>query len=274
MIRLAALLALATSCGGFIDDQAAKSTYRIISTSIKASQREADVELARDALPGGLMQLEAFAIAYPKHGGFRALHTDALCGFAIGFVFDDWEDATLTGRETDAAKLTERLQGLVERCIAANTARLPTNWRTTFTGPQAPAALWIASAEIVRLAQAPFAHAAELPAIRALLERSAAVAPGLRDGEAELLLATLAALTGGDSTAAFARARAAAGPGALIVDTMLARTCGDRALFRTTLERVIATDPAAWPDRRLANELARRKARRYLTAIDTLVPGS
>ena len=67
-----------------------------------------------------------------------------------------------------------------------------------------------------------------------------------------------------------------AGPGALIVDVMFARGTAvarkDRALFTSTLEKVLATDPTQWPERRLANELARKKARRYLAAIEKLLP--
>jgi hypothetical protein len=39
---------------------------------------------------------------------------------------------------------------------------------------------------------------------------------------------------------------------------------GDKELFRTTLLEVLATDPAIWPEQRLANEVAHRRAKRYL----------
>lgn len=38
----------------------------------------------------------------------------------------------------------------------------------------------------------------------------------------------------------------------------------DRALFHHQLVLVLETDPAIWPEQRLANEVAQRKARRYL----------
>lgn len=44
------------------------------------------------------------------------------------------------------------------------------------------------------------------------------------------------------------------------------------ALFTATLENVLAADVTRWPERRLANELARAKAARYLAAIDRLIP--
>ena len=53
-----------------------------------------------------------------------------------------------------------------------------------------------------------------------------------------------------------------------MIDTMMARTYAvttrDQALFRALLERVVRTPGNMDPTRRLANELARQKARRYL----------
>ena len=54
----------------------------------------------------------------------------------------------------------------------------------------------------------------------------------------------------------------------LIGKVLLARHCGvngaDRELFHSTLIGVLSTDPAIWPEQRLANEFALHKARRYL----------
>ncbi|MEO8553773.1 MAG: TRAP transporter TatT component family protein, partial [Kofleriaceae bacterium] len=78
-------------------------------------------------------------------------------------------------------------------------------------------------------------------------------------------------LLGGDGHARFEAAR---GDGRLLADVMFARAVairrGDRALFEATLQRVLAADVRRWPERRLANELALRKARRYLAATDVL----
>ena len=47
-----------------------------------------------------------------------------------------------------------------------------------------------------------------------------------------------------------------------------ARVTQNRALFRDTLSEVLRTDPAVWPDQRLANEIAHRRAHRYLQLAD------
>ena len=151
------------------------------------------------------------------------------------------------------------------------------------TRAQVPHLLWIATASAVEIGLAPLRNLGKLPVVRAGLARSIQLAPGFHDADAELLSATLAAaqsqLMGGDDGAAlFAQARKLAGDGALIVDVMYARGVAvarkDRALFEATLGKVLAVDVTRWPERRLSNELARRKARRYLAAEASLIPVS
>ncbi|CAN5918216.1 hypothetical protein BH11MYX3_BH11MYX3_21980 [soil metagenome] len=263
---LGVLCILAVGCSSYIHDQAASTTYRVLVRSTQAARAESDLELARAAMPGGLMQLEAFALAYPDHPEFRDLHAETLCQYAVAFVFDDWEDATLAGRTDDAERIAARLGRLLERCIDANVARLPAAWRS---GPEgwaahAPAlsrsqvapALWIALAAGMRLAIDPFHHLADLPAIESVLTRCTELAPGFHDADGELMLATLTAaraqVFGGDDGAElFARAHTLAGDGALMVEVLFARGTAvarkDRALFEATLTRVL--DPARVPRR-------------------------
>lgn len=283
-------LVLGAGCGSFIDKQAAHSTYRILLQSTRAAERQSDLELARAALPGGMLQLEAFALAYPDHAGFRALHADAYCSYAVTFVFDDWEDAALGDRRDEANAIAARLEPLLDRCVALNEARLPPALRSPTSRmarlanarrEHADALLWIATVDALRIAIDPMRHFARLPLVEATLIRCSELAPGLRRASAELLLASLEAGRGAvfgtaDGHERFRRARALAGDGALVVDVMYARGTAvarkDRALFTRTLERVLAADASQWPDRRLENELARSKARRYLAAIDKLFP--
>jgi hypothetical protein len=293
-VRASIALVLAVAgCSGFIDKQAASSTYRILGKSVEASRRQADLELARAAVPGGLIQLETFALAYPDHRGFRVLHADALCQFGLAFVFDDWEDAQLAGRTDEATAIATRLDGLLASCVDANLALLPPAYRDAHARgelasllPSATVAharplIWIASVLAVRIAIEPAAHLGSLPTAIAMLARTAELAPGAHDAQGEIMLGTLEAararfVAGPDGSARFAAARRALGDGALIVDVMYARAIAvakqDRALFTSTLERVLVADLARWPERRLSNELARRKARRYLAAADALIP--
>lgn len=265
-----ALVAL-TGCASFIDNKAASSTLKILAKSQEAAARLGDVQLAREALPGGILQLEAFALAYPDHTQFRVMHADSVCNYAVAFVFDDWEDASLTNRTQDATKIAARLDGLLATCVSANKA-LPASIRRD---------LWLAMVGAVQLAVAPLANVSRLSDIKAALAKVASTKPGFSNSDAELLLGTLESAThrlfgGGDGKDRFEAARKQTGGKVLNVDVMYARAIAvankDRDLFVTTLERVIATDTTKWPDYRLANELAKQKARRYLAAIDTLIP--
>jgi TRAP transporter T-component len=299
MLRVVTLVIVSqlAGCASFIDNKAASSTMRILEKSMVAASRQSDLQLAREALPGGIMQLEAFSLAYPDHRGFRVMHADALCQYAVAFVFDDWEDASLTGKTDAAAASAERLTGLLTSCVDANVAMLPAAWRDAhgrglgaiekllpkLTRAEIPRVLWIAMAGAVRIALAPAANFRSIGPVKAILARVAEVWPGYHDADAEILLGTLEAgmaafLGGADGAARFEAARKLTGGVVLSVEVMFARGVAvarkDRALFTSTLERVIAADLGRWPDHRLANELAHKKARRYLAAIDSMIPAS
>lgn len=222
------------------------------------------------------------------------MHAESLCQYASAFVFDDWEDATLAKRaETD--RLANRVERLSEQCIEANLALLPVGWREARKGDASAwtkqlaratiadtdALRWIATSDAVLLALAPLRRITTLPSIDATLTRVIELAPGAHDSDAELMLGTLQAgrsrfMGGPDGEALFEQARKHLGAGALIVDVMYARAVAvarkDRQSFTTALERVLSADVSTWPERRLANELARVKAQRYLGAIDALIP--
>jgi MGT family glycosyltransferase len=290
---VAVLLAIASGCGSFIDGQAAATTLRVLRASEEAARQLPDVQLAREAMPGGIVQLAAFARAYPRHREFQVLHASALCQYAAAFVLDDWEDAQLGGRDAEAAALAARLAPLLDGCEAASLALLPPAWRAARAAggarwsaqiagarpAEVDALRWIATVDAVRVGIDPARQLARLPGAIAALARCATLAPGGRGADAEILLGTLHAAarratgSGEDGRAQFAAARAAAGEGALIVAVMEARAlAADRAALEAALRRVLAEDPGRWPEHRLANELARRKATRYLAAAAVLRP--
>ncbi len=282
------LVLLLAGCSSFFENKAATSTLKILQQSNVAARRLADVQLAREAAPGGVVQLAAFATAYPAHRGFRVLHAEAVCGYTLGFVFDDWEAASLAGRD-EARAIAKRLEGLLATCIALNLELLPKTWRdpaqwklASLTREEVPFVLQIASADAARIALDPIAGLPRLERTIATLSRCIEVAPGARDAEGEILLGSLLAgrarfLGGPDGEAQFTAARRLLGDGAVLVDVMYARGVAvarkDRALFTRHLDAALAADLSKWPDRRLANELARVKAERYRGSIDSLLPG-
>jgi hypothetical protein len=69
--------------------------------------------------------------------------------------------------------------------------------------------------------------------------------------------------------ASFQRALEITGGRFLLARTLMAYRIGlatnDRKFFHDQLKQVLETPPSVWPEQRLANEVAHRKARRYLS---------
>jgi hypothetical protein len=86
-----------------------------------------------------------------------------------------------------------------------------------------------------------------------------------------MLLSATGAQLGGDTAGAtkhFTKALELTGGRMLLPKTLMGYRIGkmtqDKELFRKTLLEVLATPPNIWPENRLANEVAHRRARRYL----------
>ena len=62
------LVLLLAGCSSFFENKAATSTLKILQQSNVAARRLADVQLAREAAPGGVVQLAAFATAHYQAG--------------------------------------------------------------------------------------------------------------------------------------------------------------------------------------------------------------
>jgi hypothetical protein len=129
-----------------------------------------------------------------------------------------------------------------------------------------PMVLLIATADAVSIPVT--TNLALLPEVEVMLRWCAELAPGTNDAMAETMLGTLRAnasvFTGGpDGMAELETARKLAPPGTLLIDVTIANAKRDKA----GLEVLVATDLRTWPERRLANELALRKARRYLAGM-------
>jgi hypothetical protein len=285
------LLLLATSCTSFIERRAASSTFSIMEGSKVAMQRSSDTELARIASPGGLVQLEAFHLAYPGHRGFLALLTEGYCQYAVGFVLPDWERSVVAGDRQKSEKLRQRALSLFDKCSSLGLQLLGKNWQEAYAGSTLEARIvaakkrdvagmvWLAFGMVNRIALDPFQtrRRAELEVAQALLERVIELDESHNDAIAHLMLGALASsrprLLGGDPEQGkrhFLRAKELTGDGMLMIDVVFARsygvTTGNREFFVETLERVTRADPSLWPERRLANALAIEKASVYLRA--------
>jgi hypothetical protein len=123
------------------------------------------------------------------------------------------------------------------------------------------------------------ARVVDLPKAVALVKRSHELDPKLYNGGAAMVLGLVYAsqgkAMGGDPELAkkyFDEALAATGGRYLMTKAMMARTYAvitqDRALFESLLKEVLAAPADIYPEQRLSNELAKRRAKRYLQQVE------
>ena len=267
----------------------------VIERSAAAMRQEPDIALARAGTPAGLKTLEGLYVQYPGNRRLIAILAEVTCQYGAGFLQDDWEVAYLTGDRDGAERARQRARAMFARCIGYALRLLPEPWRQALwsrspsRSPEfaklvagagrrhVPGMFWTALGLATTIGMFPedFALGARISQVELLLERVIALDERYADGLAHMTLGILhsarSAAVGGDPARGkrhLERARAITGGRSFMVDVLTARyyavTVRDKSLFRATLVRVLQTDPARWPEHRLVNELARRKARRYL----------
>lgn len=287
-------LALA-GCSGWIERRAVQSTVELIGRSRAAMAQESDIALVREATPGGIKTLEGFYLVDPGNRALLALLAESYCQFAAGFLQDDWEAALFAGDAAGADALRARARIHLARCVSYGVRLLDPAWLATIyeqpdglvelartARPRDAAGMfWVALGLGTMIGMDPMDArlGVYLPAVLVMLERVIELDEAHQNGLALMTLAIIlssqSAAVGGDpdrGKALFERARALTNGKALMIDTMMARTHAvttrDRAAFQTLLGRVLDTPASVLPEQRLANELAHRKARRYLAHAD------
>jgi hypothetical protein len=284
--------ALVAGCGRWIEHQAIAASISVISRSKAAMQQESDIELARAATPSGIKTLEGLHVAYPGERALVALLAEAVCQYGAGFLQDDWEEATLAGDRDRARAARQSARRILARCVNHGLELLGPAWaKALWSGDagfdalvaragrdQVAGMFWLALGlgSTIGMYAEDIALGAHLPRVMQLLHRVIELDERFQDGLAHMTLGIIysarSAAVGGDPARGarhFERARALTRGKSLMVEVMYARHYAvitrDRALFRNTLITTLRTAPAIWPENRLANELAHRKARRYLT---------
>jgi len=279
--------------GCSIETFAARQTLSLLARTKPAVAMESDIELAAAATPPGLKQLEGIYLVAGPDPRIVALLTEAFCGYAAGFLQDDWEIAVQRGDRERADMLRVHARSMLGRCASYATLSLGARYRDLLTldDAAAEAALakagrkdaaglyWLAISVVASVGIEPgnVEVAMLVPRATAILERVVAIAPGLENGQPLMalgsILAAQSASVGGDPERGrelLERAGAVTGGKLLLPKVMLARiyavTIRDEALFTRLLVEVLRTPPSVFPEQRLANEIAHRKARRYLVA--------
>lgn len=255
-----------------------------------------DPELVREAVPFGLKTMESLLPEQPRHLGLLTALCSGFTQYAYAFVQQDADAAELAGRSSEARVRRARARALFLRArdyglrgLEVSHPGLAARLRSLRDLPAAAALLkkedvplvyWTAAswALAVSNGKEDMALVAELPAPEALMRRALALDEGWNQGSIhEFFVSFEAARPGGSAAEArrhLDRARALSGGrrlGALVswAEGALVQA-QDRPAFEKALGDVVAADLDAWPEERLANVVAQRRARLLLAHADDL----
>lgn len=274
------------------------TTAKVLRRAQPSLQMESDYELAARAIPGALKTVEGFWIVSPNDENLIAILTEGYCQYGTAFVEDEWEQAEFSGNFEGRAYHNDRATKMFARCLNYALMSLGERFQKEIFEADAEGIerlvksvdedartplMWagIALASVVNHNMGPEA-AVHLPTAKRLLERvieldgkhaphekAHAALPHIALG---MIYSALPVPLGGSpdrAGAAFAKAVEITEGKYLLPHVLWGYRVGkqtqNRALFREHMMKVLSTPPSIWPEQRLANEVAHRKARRYLT---------
>ena len=294
-----ALGTLATS-GCDIGKITVNTTSKVLERGQPSLQMEGDYEMARQAIPGALKTVEAFWIVSPDNERLIKILTEGYCQYGTAFVEDDWEIAKFK-KDLEAIDYhNTRASHIFTRCLNYSLTTLGSRWQKeifaddqnvvtkliadTGSGKRFPL-LFAAQAlgSLINHNLTRIEMIAYLPTVEAMLNRVVEMdtknGPPSNKAHAALPYVALGMIytargksLGGDpdkGRAMFEQALKITDNKFLLARTLMAYRVGlannDRKFFHDQLKMVLETSPSVWPEQRLANEVAHRRARRYLS---------
>lgn len=299
---LLAFALLANGCENFLTNFAAGSTIRVLGRASPALQRSADPDFAEAALPGSITTMEGLMLIATDSEPLHLNLTRAYASYGFGFMEDHMEQALADDNEERAEHYRARASAAYLRAraigfemmsiwepddggVQGHLRRGIEGWRRylqNFEASQAPQMFWTAYAwaRWIGINRDNVDALADLPFVIALAERVRALDPTYYGYAPRTLMAGLIGSApqamGGrpqEARQEFEAAIAATGRRNLMYLVLEARIVAvalqDRALYRRLLEEVINAGDVD-PDNRLSNQLAKRRAIRYLRQIDSL----
>jgi hypothetical protein len=286
-------------------NQALPPTVWILAHAQPSLQQESDYELASRALPGALKTIEGFYVVDKDAGkDLEPILAEGYCQYATAFVEDEWEQAQFAKNLDQVAYHNERASKMFVRCMNYSLLQLgKARWEKELFGTPEQAQKLVASVgpgqrDALMFAALGLGGAvnhnlsnpdmlAQLSTVKMMLakviELDTKHPPSSCDANCLVHLAlphialgmvhsAASEQFGGNpklATDEFNKALQITGDRMLLARVLWAYRVGkqtnDRKLFHTQLVKVLETDPAIWPEQRLANEVAHRRARRYLS---------
>lgn len=280
------------------------TTAKVLVRAQPSLQQESDYQLAHDAIPGALKTIEGFWIVDPDNADLIGILTEGYCQYGTAFVEDDWEVAKFAKKLDEVEAHNARATHIFTRCLNYALKQLGERWQTDLFDTTEKVTLLVKDTGADRRNQMMWAALAlgsiinhnlsrpemlsYLSTVKLILDRvlelDRAHLPARRDLAAlphiayGMIYSVGSAQIGGDAAKARAAFEAALEITAdkdhrdgklLLARALLGYRVGvmtnDQAFFHDQLKQVLATPPSVWPEQRLANEVAHRRARRYLS---------
>ncbi len=287
------LLAFA-GCGS-VRRTAVRSLARSLQTSGTVWSGDDDPQLVRDALPFALKTIESLLATDPRNRDLLLAAASGFTQYAYAFVegdaleAGDRDQAAAQAARERARRMYLRARDYALRGLdlrrpgsAAALQQDPIEAAAAFGVEDVPFLYWSGAAWGAAIASGKDHPEliADLPAVRALLERARALQEDFAQGAIPAALLPLDALSpamGGSPERArldYERALALSGghDAGLFVAwaTSVAVPAQDRPGFEAAIERALAVDADAYPANRLANLVAQRRARYLKQHVDDL----
>jgi hypothetical protein len=273
------------------------TTAKVLRRAQPSIKMESDYELAARAIPGALKTVEGFWVVDPTNQILISILMEGYCQYGTAFVDDEWERATFAKDLDGVAYQNDRATKIFTRCLNYALMTLGDRWKKeifaepeivqkliadTSTDNRTPmmfAALALGS--IINHNLDSIEIVAHLPTVRQIMERvvemddknppSDKYMYALPHVALGMIYSAGSAQFGGDPVKAgmqFQKAFDVTDGKFLLPLTLwgyrVGRSTRNQQLFHEKLVKVLETAPSIWPEQRLANEVAHRRARRYL----------
>jgi hypothetical protein len=283
------------------------TTSKVLIRAQPSLKMESDYELAARAIPGALKTIEGFWVVDPENENLRKILTEGYCQYGTGFVEDEYEQATVRkdfdAQEYHAARATKMFlrcmnyalmgtsKSFRDQLFTADAATIEKLINKVGSGNRTDL-MWagLALGSAINMNKDRVELVSHLDTVGLMLRRVIALDEGGARPKDKvlaampyialgLMLSARSEALGGDlegSKAAFEKAMELTDHKFLLAYVYFARRYAvmkqDKKLFHDTLMKVLTTEPSIWPEQRLANEIAHRRARRYLQMEKELFP--
>lgn len=263
---------------------AVQATLPLVSSQIVSMQEERDVGLAEKAIPASLKMLEGLAKEDPENVWILENLAEGFCGYAFSFL-EDSEPERASGlylRGKNYALRALEIQSNGQKWSGLSWVEFSKKLKEV-NHSQQPALFWMGQCwgSWLSLNLDSVEAFSDLPRVDALMNRVLELDPEFHHAGPHLFLGAFyggrSRMLGGNPDKArehFEQALKITEGKYLLIPLLYSKTYAvqnqDQKLFEIQLKKVLETSEDIFPEQRLANQVAKQKAKTLLEKIDEL----